>query len=74
MLFSHSQAIVWEIKFVLNGITNKKSLNNASNELVFLAERFGSDFDRYLLKELIEQIDLRDAIKGQRDKGEPFKI
>ena len=38
-----------------------------------LSERFGADFDKYLLKELIEQIDLKDPNKGSKDKNEPVK-
>lgn len=31
--FSQSQAIVWQIKFILNSINSKKALNQAANEL-----------------------------------------
>jgi hypothetical protein len=39
-----------------------------------LSGKFGKDFDRYLLRELIEQIDLKDPVKAQKDKNEPFKV
>lgn len=36
---------------------------------------FGKDFDRYVLKELVEQVDLKDLIKSSsKDKNEQFKI
>ena len=39
-----------------------------------LSEGFGKDFDKYLLKELMEQIDIHDANKAQKDKSESLKI
>jgi hypothetical protein len=38
-----------------------------------LSEKFGSDFDKYLIKELIEQIDLKDPNRAARDKNEGVK-
>jgi len=71
--FSYTQAIVWQIKFIISGITSKKSNINAQNELGFLSEQFGREFDKYLLKELIEQIDLKDPNKASKDKTEAVK-
>jgi hypothetical protein len=75
---------VWQIRFILNQVNSKKTLNQASNEiesvssLLFhslqLAFRFGKDFDRYLLREIIDQIDLKDPVKAQKDKNEPLKV
>lgn len=31
--FNHAQAIVWQIKFILNNITSKKTMTAATNEL-----------------------------------------
>jgi hypothetical protein len=39
-----------------------------------LAEQFGNDFDKYLIRELLEQIDLKDANKPSRDRTETFKV
>ena len=39
-----------------------------------LSLQFGKDFDKYLLRELIEQINLKDPVKAQKDKNEPFKV
>jgi hypothetical protein len=39
-----------------------------------LSGKFGKDFDRYLLRELIDQIDLKDPVKAQKDKNEPLKV
>ena len=38
-----------------------------------MAEKFGTDFDKYLIRELIESIDLRDPNKPSKDKTEPIK-
>ena len=38
-----------------------------------LSSRFGADFDKYLIKELIEQIDLKDPNKVSKDKNEAVK-
>ena len=38
-----------------------------------LSEKFGTDFDKYLIRELIEQIDLKDPNKVSRDKNEAVK-
>ena len=43
------------------------------NHIFQLSKEFGKDFDKYLLRELIEQIDLKDSVKAQKDKNEPFK-
>ena len=39
-----------------------------------MSGKFGKDFDRYLLRELIDQIDLKDPVKAQKDKNEPLKV
>jgi hypothetical protein len=39
-----------------------------------LSGKFGKDFDKYLMRELIEQIDLKDPVKAQKDKNEPLKV
>ena len=39
-----------------------------------MSAKFGKDFDKYLLRELIEQIDLKDPVKAQKDKNEPLKV
>jgi hypothetical protein len=39
-----------------------------------LSEGYGKDFDKYLLKELMEQIDINDASKASKDKNESVKI
>lgn len=39
-----------------------------------MSSKFGKDFDKYLLRELIEQVDLKDPVKAQKDKNEPFKV
>lgn len=39
-----------------------------------MADQFGSDFDKYLIRELLEQIDLKDANKPSRDRTETFKV
>lgn len=39
-----------------------------------MSKSFGKEFDKYLLRELIEQIDLKDPVKAQKDKNEQFKI
>ena len=72
--FNLPSAIIWQIKFILGGVTSKKSLATASTEFSALAEGFGKDFDKYLLKELIEQIDIKDASKAQKDKSDSVKI
>jgi len=38
-----------------------------------LSSKFGADFDKYLIKELIEQIDLKDPNKVSKDKNEAVK-
>lgn len=38
-----------------------------------LQEKFGSDFDKYLIRELIDQIDLKDPNKPSKDRSEPIK-
>ena len=38
-----------------------------------MSEKFGSDFDKYLIKELIDQIDLKDPNRAARDKNEGIK-
>lgn len=48
-----------------------KSINHIWQQL---SSKFGKDFDKYLLRELIEQIDLKDPVKAQKDKNEPFKV
>lgn len=45
----------------------------ATNDLQSLSEQFGQDFDKYLIRELLEQIDLKDANKPSRDRTEPVK-
>lgn len=39
-----------------------------------LSEGFGKDFDKYLLKELTDQIEIKDASKASKDKTESVKI
>ena len=39
-----------------------------------LAEGFGRDFDKYLLKELMDQIEIRDTSKAARERAESVKI
>lgn len=39
-----------------------------------MSEGFGKDFDKYLLKELTEQIEIKDASKASKDKTESVKI
>lgn len=39
-----------------------------------MAEGFGKEFDKYLLKELMDQIDIKDASKASKDKLESIKI
>ena len=55
-------------------MSSKKSVTSASAEFSTLAESFGKDFDKYLLKELMEQIELKDASKASKDKTESVKI
>ena len=38
-----------------------------------LSDKFGSDFDKYLIRELVEQIDLKDPNKVSKDKNEAVK-
>ena len=38
-----------------------------------LSEKFGADFDKYLIRELVEQIDLKDPNKVSKDKNEAVK-
>ena len=42
--------------------------------LAQLSEGFGKDFDKYLLKELTDQIEIKDASKASKDKTESVKI
>ena len=39
-----------------------------------MAEGFGKEFDKYLLKELMEQIEIKDASKASKDKSESIRI
>lgn len=52
--FQLPNAIIWQIKFILSSVSSKKSVTSASAEFGTLAESFGKDFDKYLLKELME--------------------
>lgn len=45
----------------------------ATTDLQQLSEQFGYDFDKYLIRELLDQIDLKDANKPSRDRTEPVK-
>jgi hypothetical protein len=45
---------VWQIKFIINQINSKKALTQAANEIESLSGKFGKDFDKYLMRELIE--------------------
>ena len=38
-----------------------------------MSEKFGTDFDKYLIRELVEQIDLKDPNKVSKDKNEAVK-
>lgn len=38
-----------------------------------LSEKFGTDFDKYLIRELVDQIDLKDPNKVSKDKNEAVK-
>jgi len=38
-----------------------------------LSDKFGTDFDKYLIRELVEQIDLKDPNKVSKDKNEAVK-
>lgn len=55
-------------------MSSKKSLQSASAEFAQLSEGFGKEFDKYLLKELFESIDIKDASKGAKDKSESVKV
>ena len=50
-----------------------KNLYNNFHLIVQLAEKFGTDFDKYLIRELVEQIDLKDPNKVSKDKNEAVK-
>ena len=39
-----------------------------------MSEQFGRECDKYLIKELVDQIDLKDPQRPQKDKNEPFKV
>jgi len=65
---------VWQIRFIISNIQAKKALSSATIELQQLSERFGHDFDKYLFRELVEQIDLKEPNKAGRDKAEQPKI
>jgi hypothetical protein len=39
-----------------------------------LSEGYGRDFDKYLIKELLDQIDIKDSGKASKDKSESVKI
>lgn len=39
-----------------------------------MSEGYGRDFDKYLIKELLDQIDLKDSCKASKDKSESVKI
>ena len=39
-----------------------------------MSEGYGRDFDKYLIKELLEQIDIKDSSKAAKDKAESVKI
>jgi hypothetical protein len=77
--FNQAQAIVWQINFIISNLSSKsdtvkKALSTATQELQQLSDKFGHDFDKYLLRELVEQIDLREPNKAGRDKTEQLKI
>ena len=59
---------------MLSSVSSKKSVSTVSSEFAALSESFGKDFDKYLLKELMDQIDLRDTSKAGKDKSESVKI
>jgi len=65
--FQLPNAIIWQIKFILSSLFSKKYVATASSEfnlvshpkhsdstLIQLSEQFGKDFDKYLLKELMD--------------------
>lgn len=58
----------------MSSISSKKSVTTASAEFSSLSDQFGKDFDKYLLIELFDQIELRDAAKASKDKSESVKI
>jgi len=72
--FNYGRAIIWQIKFTLNNVTNKKTMTQALQEIENLSELYGMEFERYVLKELIEQLDLKDSQKQVKDKNEHLKI
>ena len=88
--FQQPSAIIWQIKFILSSVQSKKSVTTASQELanvskqkinlnylnliLQLSEGYGRDFDKYLIKELLDQIDLKDSSKASKDKSESVKI
>ena len=71
--FSIPKAIIWQIQFIISGISSKKTIATATTELQQLSDKFGCDFDKYLLLELIDSIDLKDPNKPSKDKTEPVK-
>lgn len=79
--FKLPNAIIWQIKFLLAGVQSKKSAQIASSDFAALGEQFGKDFDKYLLKELIEMLDLKDnasslagKAQGSKEKTDSGKI
>jgi hypothetical protein len=46
----------------------------ATSEFNSLSEQYGKEFRKYLLKELMEQIELKDPVKASKDKTESVKI
>jgi hypothetical protein len=72
--FQLPNAIIWQIKFLLSSVSSKKSVSTVSSEFAALSESFGKDFDKYLLKELMDHIELRDGSKAGKDKTESIKI
>jgi len=39
-----------------------------------LSDQYGAGFERYLISELLNQLDLKDASKGQREKNDQFRL
>lgn len=86
--FQLPNAIIWQIKFILSSITSKKSVSTASQEFSTVSvlfwltdfgmfqygDAFGKDFDKYLIKELLDQIELKEGSKASKDKMESVKI
>jgi len=56
--------MIWQIKFILSSISSKKSVATASAEFQSLSEQFGKGFDKYLLMELLDAIELKDPAKA----------